>query len=57
MLVILDDDALDDRERAFCICGHRISDHSLDALLHPFLTAAILITDVKDCMIRVSLEA
>lgn len=44
-------------ERAFCMCGHRISDHCLDSLLHPFLAAAILVTDVKDCVIGVSLEA
>ena len=29
----------------------------LDPLLGPFLAAAILVTDVKDCVIRVSLEA
>jgi hypothetical protein len=43
-------------KRAFCICVHRISDHCLDSLLHPFLAAAILVTNVKDYVIRVSLK-
>src|SRR4030095_12384000 len=43
-------------EPAFCICGHRISDHCVDSLFHPFLAATILVTDVNDCVIRVSKE-